>query len=194
PVPAYRVTGIRPAGGRPRGIPGLSSPIVGRDAEMRALRGCFDDLRQGRGQVVSIVGEPGIGKSRLKVEMRETLPEGTRWLEGRCQSFTQSTSYAPLIEVLRSALGVTAGDSQPIARKRLRATVRGLAGAEAEQPQAALAHLVGGRLGAFSARALDPRALQAGIIVAMRAVLEGLTQRGPVILAVEDIHWADAAS
>ena len=194
PVTAYRVTGTRTSGGRPRGIPGLSSPVVGRDTEMRTLRGCIDDLRQGRGQVVSIVGEPGIGKSRLKIEIRETLPEGVRWLEGRCQSFTQSTSYAPLIEVLRTALGVSAADPQPIARTKLRAGLRGLAGAQAEQHQTALAHLLGVDLGASGTRALDPRALQAGIIVAMRAVLEGLTQRGPVVLAVEDIHWADAAS
>jgi class 3 adenylate cyclase/tetratricopeptide (TPR) repeat protein len=194
PVTAYRVTGIRTAGGRPRGIPGLSSPVVGRDAEMRTLRGCIDDLRQGRGQVLSIVGEPGIGKSRLKIEIRESLPEGVRWLEGRCQSFTQSTSYAPLIEVLRSALGVGAADPQPIARTKLRAALRSLAGAQSEQHQTALAHLLGVDLGTSGARALDPRALQAGIIVAVRAVLEGLTQRGPVVLAVEDIHWADAAS
>jgi adenylate cyclase len=194
PVTAYRVTGMRTSGGRPRGIPGLSSAVVGRDAEMRTLRECIDDLRQGRGQVVSIVGEPGIGKSRLKIEIRETLPEGVRWLEGRCQSFTQSTSYAPLIEVLRTALGVSAADPQPIARTKLRAGLRGLAGAQAEQHQTALAHLLGVDLGASGTRALDPRALQAGIIVSMRAVLEGLTQRSPVVLAVEDIHWADAAS
>ena len=194
PVTVYRVTGIRAGDGRRRGVPGLSSPVVGRDAEMRTLRGCIDDLRQGRGQVVSIVGEPGIGKSRLKIEIRETLPEGVRWLEGRSQSFTQSTSYAPLIEVLRGALGVGAGDPQPVARTRLRAALRGLAGAQAEQHQTPLAHLLAVDLGASGARPLDPRALQAGIIVAMRAVLEGLTQRGPVVLAVEDIHWADAAS
>ena len=117
-----------------------------------------------------------------------------RWLEGRCQSFTQSTSYAPLIEVLRSALGVGAADPQPIARTKLRAALRGLIGAQAEQHQTALAHLLGVDLGASGTRSVDPRALQAGIIVAMRAVLEGLTQRGPVVLAVEDIHWADAAS
>jgi AAA ATPase-like protein/adenylate/guanylate cyclase family protein len=82
PVSAYRVTGIRTAGGRPRGLPGRSSPVVGREAEMRTLRACIDDLRHGRGQVVTIVGEPGIGKSRLKIEIRETLPDGVRWLEG----------------------------------------------------------------------------------------------------------------
>jgi predicted ATPase/class 3 adenylate cyclase len=196
PITAYRVTAIRTAGGRPRGIPGLSSPVVGRDAEMRTLRGCLDDLRQGRGQVVSMVGEPGIGKSRLKIEIRETLPEGVRWLEGRCQSFTQNTSYAPLIELLRSVFGIAAADTQPIARTKLRAGIRGLAGAQAEQHQTPLANLLGVDLGVAGAgaRALDPRALQSGIIVAIRAVLEGLIRSGPVVLAVEDIHWADAAS
>lgn len=140
------------------------------------------------------MGEPGIGKSRLKIEIRESLPECVRCLEGRCQSFTQSTSYAPLIEVLRSALGVGAADPQPIARTKLRAALRSLIGAQAEQHQTGLAHLLGVDLGASGARALDPRALQAGIIVAMRAVIEGLTRRGAVDLAVEDIHWADAAS
>jgi predicted ATPase len=90
--------------------------------------------------------------------------------------------------VLRSALGVGAADPQPIARTKLRAALRGLTGAQAEQHQTALAHLLGVDLGASGARALDPRALQAGIIVAMRAVPR-LTQRGPVVLAVEDIHW-----
>ena len=67
------------------------------------------------------MGEPGIGKSRLQDrDPRDPLPEGVRWLEGRCQSFTQSTSYAPLIEVLRSTLGVGAADPQPIARTKLR--------------------------------------------------------------------------
>jgi tetratricopeptide (TPR) repeat protein len=88
---------------------------------------------------VSIVGQPGIGKSRLKIEIRETLPDGIRWLEGRCQSFTRSTSYSPLIEVLRSAFGVAANDAQPIDRTKLRAAVCLLPGTQAEQHAAAFA-------------------------------------------------------
>lgn len=194
-ITAYRVTAMRASGSRARGtVRDSASPLVGRDAELQKLRRCVADLRRGRGQVVSIVGEPGIGKSRLKIEIRETLPEGIRWLEGRCQSFTQSTSYSPLIEVLRSAFGIAANDAQPIARTKLRAAVRLLPGAQAEQHQTALAHLLGIDAGASGARALDPRALQAAIIVAIRGVLEALTQRGAVVVAVEDIHWADAAS
>ena len=141
---------------------------------------------------MSIIGEPGIGKSRLKIELRETLPEGMRWVKGRCQSFTQSTSYAPLIEMLRGALGVGAGDPPPIARTKLRAALSRLADGEQHQP--ALAHLLGIPLGPADGRAVDPRALQTAIVVAIRTIFEGLSRRGPIVLAIEDLHWADAAS
>jgi hypothetical protein len=90
PVTAYRVKALRAVDSRPRGVPGLSSPVVGRDRELDTLRACVEDLRQGRGQVVVIVGEAGIGKSRLKNEIRDHLPEGKRWLEGRCQSLLRA--------------------------------------------------------------------------------------------------------
>jgi class 3 adenylate cyclase len=86
PVTAYRVTGLRARESRPRGVPGLSSPLIGRDRELRDLRTSIEDLARGRGQIVSIVGEAGIGKSRLKIEIRDNLPPELSWLEGRCQS------------------------------------------------------------------------------------------------------------
>jgi class 3 adenylate cyclase len=192
PVTAYRVKGLRAVDSRPRGVPGLSSPVVGRDRELDALRACVEDLRQGRGQVVVIVGEAGIGKSRLKNEIRDHLPEGMRWLEGRCQSYTQSTSYAPLIQILRTAVGLGTADPAPLARIRLRAALRELAGSRAEALQPALAHVLGVDVG--QSPPPDPRALQSQIVLATRAVLEGLARRGPLVLAVEDLHWADAAS
>ncbi len=196
PVPAWRVHGLRAAASRPRGIPGLSSPVVGRDREMAALWACVEDLRRGRGQIVSLVGEAGIGKSRVKIEVRDHLPEGVQWLEGRCQSYTQSTSYAPIVEVLRAALGLAGGEAEAIARTKLRVAVRSLTGAPADQLLGALAHLLSVDLGPTGAAAAptDPRARQSQLVLASRAVLERLAQRGPIIVAVEDLHWADAAS
>jgi class 3 adenylate cyclase/tetratricopeptide (TPR) repeat protein len=195
PVIAYRVSGLRGTGSRARGIPGLASPVVGRDGELAALRACVEDLRRGRGQVVSIIGEAGIGKSRLKIETRESLPEGLRWLEGRCQSYTQSTSYAPIIEILKNVMGLRPAEPPAIARTKLRAALRSLTGPRVDQVQSALAHLLGVDLGPGQPAALaDARALQSQLVVAARAILESLAARGPVVLAVEDIHWADAAS
>ncbi len=196
PVTAYRVRGLRPLEGRPRGVPGLSSPVVGRDQEMSTLRGCIDDLGRGRGQVVVLIGEAGIGKSRLKIEIRDSLPESLRWLEGRCQSYTQSTSYAPVVQILRSAMGLGPADPQAIARTKFRAALRTLGGSRADEAQPALARLLSIDRGPAQSEAgpPDPRALQSQIVLATRILLEGLVSRGPIVLAIEDLHWADAAS
>jgi class 3 adenylate cyclase/tetratricopeptide (TPR) repeat protein len=194
PVTAYRLRALRAPDSRLRGVPGLSSPVVGRDREMAALRRCVDELQRGHGQVVFLVGEAGIGKSRLKIDLRESLPADVRWLEGRCQSYTQSTSYAPIVQVLRTLTGVGSGQPAPLARAKLRAALRALAGSRAEQVQPALAHLLGVDLGSAPAGAPDPRSLQSELVVAIRILLEGLAGRDAVILAVEDLHWADVAS
>jgi class 3 adenylate cyclase len=196
PVTAYRVDGMRSVEAGARGIPGLTSPVVGRDAETESLRRAIDELRQGRGQIVSVVGEAGLGKSRLKIERRESLPEGMRWLDARCHAYTQSTSYAPLIQVLRAIFQLTGAEPAAIARTKVRAALRSLAGDRAEQAQAAVAHLLAIELepGKRDSGSMDPRQLQSQIVGALRALLEGVAGRGPAVLAVEDIHWADAAS
>jgi class 3 adenylate cyclase/tetratricopeptide (TPR) repeat protein len=195
PVAAYRVVGLHATDRRTRGVPGLSSPLVGRDRDLGTLRRCVDELRRGRGQVVFLAGEAGIGKTRLKVDLREGLPEGVRWLEGRCQSYMQSTSYAPIVEILRSITGLSAGDPAAIGRAKLRAALHGVAGSRTEQVQAALAHLLGVEFGTGQSAVLgDARSLQSELVLAIRVLVDGLASRDAVVLAIEDLHWADTAS
>lgn len=196
PVTAYRVTGLRDIDSRPRGIPGLSSPIVGRDRELETLRRCPEELGRGRGQIISIVGEAGLGKSRLKIELRENIPKGMLWLEGRCFAHTQSSSYGPFIQILKTVLRLGSADPQAVARIKLRAALQSLVGARSQDVRPVIAQLVGIELEAKSPVTIptDPRALQSQIVVAVRALLESLAGRTPVIIAFEDIHWADAAS
>lgn len=196
PVTAYEVSGLRTLDAAPRGIPGLSSPVVGRDAEAATLRRAVEELQRGLGQIVFLIGEAGIGKSRLKIELRETLPEGVRWLEGRCQAYTQNTSYAPVVQLLRAALGLGPSEAQAVARARLRAGLRSLVGDRHDEVQPTIAHLLGIELEARrqADRPTDPQTLKSQLILAFRALLEGLTIHGPAILTIEDIHWADAAT
>ncbi len=193
PVRASRVTALRAVEGRARGGIGLSSPVVGREREMDALRRCADDLARGRGQIVVIVGDAGLGKSRLKIELRENPPAGVRWLEGRCYAYTQGTSYGPLIQVLRAVLGMSESEAPALARTRLRAGLRSLLEARGDQHRAVLGQLLGVDPEPGAAP-VDPRALQTHLILALRAVVEALLSRGPVILAIEDLHWADTAT
>jgi hypothetical protein len=195
PVIAHLVTGLRPIP-EPRGIPGLSSPVVGRDRETTALHRAAEELARGRGQIVSVTGEAGIGKSRLKNELRENPPPRVRWLEGRCQAFTQTSSYAPLVQIVRTVLRLTGAESQQVARTKLRVTLRSLVGSKYEQVHLAVSHLLGmpGEPGQTQPPALDPRALQSQLVLALRSIVEALATREPIILTVEDLHWADPAT
>jgi tetratricopeptide (TPR) repeat protein len=151
-----------------------------------------EELRRGRGQIVLLVGEAGLGKSRIKVELRDGLGPDVRWLEGRCQSYTQSTGYAPIVEILRAGLGLGGAESPAIARTKLRLALRSLAGEGGDALLAALAHLLDVDLGPQApAPPADPRPQ---LVVASRAVFESLARRQPVVLAIEDLHWADTAT
>ena len=100
-----------------------------------------------------------------------------------------------MIQILRSLTGLATAEPAAIARARLRAALRTLAGPRAEQVQPALAHLLGVDLGAGpKAVPADARSRQSELVLAIRIVLEGLASRDAVILAIEDLHWADVAS
>ena len=129
PVDAYRVLHAKSEPGRERGIEGLDSPMVGRDEELERLLGLVADLRQGRGQIVSLVGEAGLGKSRIIAELRHTLTNqglleeqgsgspgeassaGLGWHEGRSRSYESSTPYAPFVGLFNSFFRLDAADS-----------------------------------------------------------------------------------
>jgi class 3 adenylate cyclase/tetratricopeptide (TPR) repeat protein len=194
PVPAHVVTALRAAADG-RGVDGLSSPVIGRDRELAAVRRCAEDLARGRGQIVSITGEAGIGKSRLKNELRDGVPAGVRWLEGRCKAFAQ-TSYDPIVQILRSVFQLNGTEPPGVAGAKLRVTLRSLAGTQDPQVHAAVASLLGlsAVAGGGAVVPPDPRALEPQLLLAVRAIVEALTARGPLILAVEDLHWADRAT
>jgi len=158
-----------------RGVPGLSSPLVGRDLELARLHRCATELAQGRGQIVSITGEAGIGKSRLKNELRSHPPPRVRWIEGRCQAFTQHSGYAPIVQILRAVFRLTGAEAPPVARTKLRVTLRSLVGEKFDGSHPAVAHLLGieGEPGQPMSAAMDPRAFQSQLVPALRAIIEG---------------------
>jgi class 3 adenylate cyclase len=111
PVEVFRVLTPREVAGKVRGIEGLQSELVGREAEFAALTAALDRLGAGTGGIVTIVGEAGIGKSRLVAELHQSLPDHTLWIEGRCLSYGSSMAYLLWLDVLRNALGATKDDS-----------------------------------------------------------------------------------
>jgi len=93
PVVVHRLISLKAVPGPVRGIAGLRSPLVGRDAEMQRLQSALRDLSAGKGGVIAITGEAGLGKSRLVAELRRSPPADVLWAEGRAQSYTEGMSY-----------------------------------------------------------------------------------------------------
>src|SRR4029078_2637048 len=95
--------------GSARGVKGLSAPLVGRAAEIERLTAVTDGLAQGSGQLVVVVGEAGIGKSRLMREWHRSMDKEVRWLEGRSYAGASSVPYGPFADVTRGYWGITDG-------------------------------------------------------------------------------------
>lgn len=200
-VPTFAVRGLRAGTGPQRGLPGMSSPLVGRQTEWDQLLAAADQLLEGQGQVVSIVGEAGLGKSRLIAELRGRVQEsGARWVEGRCLSYTEAVSYWPFREALRRMLGMSPDDRGQEAGHKLRRALQdepSLPDIGAVLPY--LASFLGIPVEDWAqerTRYLDAEALQRRTFIAIGILFEVLTKSGaaPLILVLEDIHWIDQAS
>jgi class 3 adenylate cyclase len=207
PIHVFRVLGRKSAPGRHRGLEsvGLDSPMVGREEPLRRLVERLDEVRAGRGRVAVVVGEPGIGKSRLLAELRRvaTAPvdgaEGPRWIEGRCVSYGRNLPYHLLIDLIRSTLGITFGAGEAQGRATLDSQLASILAtnpAEIADTAPYLAHLLDLPLrdDELPRTTIDPEVMQGRYSAATHRVLRSLAAQAPVVLVCEDIHWADPAS
>jgi predicted ATPase len=173
---------------------------------MSQLAAALAELRRGQGGVVLLTGDAGVGKSRL-VEELEELATGTRdippilWLEGRCLEMTQAAAYAPFVALLQAHLAATSSDA-PLGA-RLAAWLDGLTEQQfitAEQRQemgpllARLLAVHDGEAWQQALAAADPQQLQYRTFVAVRDLFTALARRGPVVMVLDDLHWADDLS
>lgn len=194
PVPAHVLVARSEGPGRFRATSerGLTS-FVGRDAELGQLVAALDRTADGRGQVVSIVGEAGLGKSRLLHEFkREMARRGVDCNEGSCFTYGEAISYLPFLEILRELLGIGAGMAHAEAQRVVDAHIAELAAPP--EMGAYLLHLLGlgGSDDAFSH--LSAAALRVRTLEAIRSVVASRAPGRPMALVIEDVHWIDQAS
>jgi class 3 adenylate cyclase/tetratricopeptide (TPR) repeat protein len=194
PVAVFRIIGRRRARKRfdvmaERGL----TPLAGRSRELELLRGCLARAKAGHGQSIAIVGEAGVGKSRLIYELRHSL-EGERitWLEGHCVAYGQAAPYLPVLEVLRANFGVEEGDNLLQIEEKIRQGVRELeAGLEWIVPF--LTDLLGSREDPML-KDLAPKEKRKKTFEAIRALTVAGAQRRPLVIVQEDLHWVDSTS
>jgi ABC-type oligopeptide transport system substrate-binding subunit/class 3 adenylate cyclase len=202
-VVAFEARRALSATGRARELAAVQAPLVGRERELRVGLDAVHDVVAGRGGILFVTGEAGIGKSRLVVELRERFeaagPEHGRqlWLEGRCVSYGESLPYWPYRDLLRDWLGAGPDDPELRLRVALRRAVERLFG----DRTAEVYPYLGGMLGlavepdaASRLAELSPEALQYRTFEVFRMLLDHLAEDGPVVVFIDDLHWADPTS
>ncbi len=197
PLAVYRLRELKAERGSLRGIAGMSAPLVGRAGPFTALQHALAELRAGRGGTLSIIGEAGLGKSRLLAEIRRVAPADILWLEGRCLSFGASIAYWPWLDILRAFAGV-APDAPPIElRDALRDRLMLVCGARSAQIYPYLGQLLSLPLeetAAAKVQGLDGETLKSATFQAIEVLCDCLAARQPVVIVGEDLHWGDPTS
>ncbi|MFV1979485.1 MAG: AAA family ATPase, partial [Myxococcota bacterium] len=194
-IRAFEVLAKRTASGRIDVLTesGLT-PFVGRDAESDALLAAFESARAGRGQLAFLVGEAGLGKSRLLYEFRRRLadvPHG--WFEGRCASFAQTTPFYAVIDGIRRRAGIDDQDDDAAIAEKLDSQELD-AGGGLEWTLPFMRHLLSLPSGDVDVDALDPMTRRSECSRALQARFLREARQQPLVLVIEDFHWIDAAS
>jgi serine phosphatase RsbU (regulator of sigma subunit) len=198
--------------GAPETCPSDFSVLIGRDAELAALLNLGDAVRAGLGRVALIIGDPGIGKTRLideweSVEQAKASSAPLRWIRASCSSDSRGLAYCLLQNLVRAIVGVPPTADQPETAAALSELVQDLfVGASDSEvdpqqgPGAAvytyLGHLLSPGLEseARAVQLLDPQALQTQYLIALRQLLQALAARSSFVLVLENLHWADPSS
>jgi predicted ATPase/class 3 adenylate cyclase len=223
PVPVWEVVGVRTRRGQVRGLPGMEARMVGRDSEFATLKKAFDRVaRDQMLHHLLVMGPAGIGKSRLLWEFEKYLgglPQASHFRKGRAQPYGPGTGFRALGEIIKAQCGILDDDPRPVAAGKLHAGIAQLAqpGDLAPQPPLPLGEgepesppLKGEGLGEKSGEVVlvaqwlgtmlglqatedDADTVRSEIFWSLRWFFASLAAQAPLVLVVEDIHWADAS-
>ena len=171
------------------GDAGVEPPMVGRTEELRAVLSLVDEAAGSRRpRLITVAGPAGIGKTRLVHEVIARRP-GLRVLRGRCLAAGEGITYWALGEILREACGISLGDSGETGRQRLISRLTPLLG---QATVFALATTAGIRLPGNPLDSADPRGVDDELGRAWPRLATAFAAQGPLLLVVEDLHWAGA--
>ena len=176
------------------GHEGRASTFVGRNRELELLSSRLESAIRGRGQIVGISGEAGIGKSRLIFEFRDSLAgKGVTCLEGQCHSHGTAVPYLPILDVLNAACGIAENDAPAVMADKARTTLLE-AGMDLLETAPYLLHLLDIEHDAERFAALTPDVTKARIFETLRQLMLRRSRQSPLVVVIEDLHWIDSTS
>ena len=216
PVTAYAVLHVKQHPEKLRGIEGLRARMIGREREFTDIKESADSLISGKGSIATIIGEAGIGKSRLVSELKEYLKkdEGGRmkdehselhpssfiphpYLEGRCISIGQTISYWPFLDMLRSYLNLSDTDTESQIAEKIRESISILFPQRQDDYLPFLGNLLSVKFGDEldnKLRYFTPEQIRHQTLMRLKDIFVAISHTKPLLLILEDLHWADDLS
>ncbi len=168
--------------------------FVGRKTSMAALMESYEKVQSGSGRIVAVVGEAGVGKSRLLLEFRNKLtPGGYAYLEGRCLQYGDSIIYKPILDIIKSSFEIEDGDREFIIRKKIKEKLTGL-DEKLEHAIPSFQELLSLNADDEEYAKLEPQQKRERTFEAIRDLLVRESGNKPLIVTVEDLHWVDRTS
>jgi len=197
PVRAFRVEGQKAVPGRLRGIEGLSAPLIGRDSEIGVMRQVLEKLSQGSGGIVCMIGEAGIGKTRLldelHAEWEKIAGNGAPWVVSHGVSYDTTRPYGLFMQRILQIYGVEDNDSLEMVREKVAITPMGFPA----QIQSLVVRTLEALL-AFGTDSDGPQlqgeALKHELYEACHSMWREAASFAPTVVVMDDLHWADPAS
>ena len=197
PVAVYRLKD-KAFKARARSEREVYSELVGRDQELDRLELQILKAVNGEGSVVNVVGEAGIGKSRLLAELKKRdVVKRVMLLEGRAISMGKNLSFYPIIDLLKNWARIREDDGEAAATNKLQEAIRRVSAEDADEIFAFVATLMGMKLSGKHAeriKGIEGEALEKLIFKNVRELLIRFTESIPTVIVIEDLHWADTSS
>jgi class 3 adenylate cyclase/tetratricopeptide (TPR) repeat protein len=190
-VHALRITGRGPRTSPIDDADHQLSPFSGRAVELETLLQAFQSTAEGEGQVVGLAGDPGLGKSRLVYELRRATETEARAFEGRCLPFGSAVPYLPILDLVRDACGIVAGDDLGAVAAKIARRLEAL-GVDPDHGRY-LHHALDVASGDEQLATLDPATRLRRTFDALRTLLVAEAAQ-PLLVLVEDMHWIDKTS
>ena len=170
------------------------SRFVGRNNSMGVLMDAYHKAQSGSGQVVGIVGDAGVGKSRLLLEFKNQLPPGEfNYLEGQCLHFGNTMAYLPVLDILRAYFEIKEGDQESRIKKKMQEKILQL-DEKLHGILPSFHELLALEVGDAEYQKLGPQQKREKTFESLRDLLVCESQNKPLIIVVEDLHWIDKTS
>jgi class 3 adenylate cyclase/tetratricopeptide (TPR) repeat protein len=172
-----------------RRLSGVRADLIGRKVELVELSEAVENLREGKGRIFSICGDPGTGKSRLVEEFKASLDlKEIQWLEGHAYPYAQNIPYFPMTDLLNRVFQIEEGDPAAKVREKLESGIEQLVGNKEE-----VVPYIGGlySLSYPEVEEVSPEFWKSRMQEAIRAILTALAGKSPTVFFLEDLHWAD---